>query len=111
MKINIGVTDDQQLFLKSLCALINTFPGCTVILDAMNGEDLLKKLGSGEPPEIILIDVNMPVMGGIQVAQQIAKKYPLIKMVALSMKDDDSTIISMIRAGCCAYLLKDINGD
>jgi DNA-binding NarL/FixJ family response regulator len=112
MTINIGIADDQQLFLKSLGALINTFPSVKVILEASNGEDLLNKLTTmPELPSILLIDVNMPFLNGIQAAKAIAQKYPLIRMVALSMKDDDTTVINMIRAGCCAYLLKDIHPD
>ena len=51
----------------------------------------------------------MPVMDGRQTAEYLTEKYPAIKLVALSMKDDDATIISMIKAGCCSYLLKDIH--
>lgn len=112
MKITIGITDDHQLFLKSLSILINSFPSFHIILDALNGEHLLQKLSSNKVlPDILLIDVNMPVMDGVKTAQQVAQKYPLVKMVALSMKDDDTTIINMIKAGCCAYLLKDIHPD
>lgn len=112
MKISIGIADDQQLFLKSLAALINTFARFNIILDAMNGEDLLRKMENQKcEPHIILLDVNMPHMDGIQTAQVISGKYPEIKLVALSMKDDDTTIISMLKAGCCAYLLKDIHPD
>ncbi len=108
MTINIGITDDHQLFLKPLAMLISTFPRFNVIIEARNGEELLKKLALATvAPDILLIDVDMPVMDGIQTARQIAAHYPLIKMVALSMKDDDTTIIAMIRAGCSAYLLKD----
>lgn len=111
MKIKVGVTDDQQLFLRSLCALINAFPDFQVSVDAMSGEDLIRKLSleHQQEPEILLLDVNMPAMDGLQTAKQISQHYPLIKMVALSMKDDDTTIIGMIKAGCCAYLLKDIH--
>ncbi len=112
MRINIGIADDQRLFLKSLGALINSFPSFDVILDALNGEELLQKLVDGEKqPDILLIDVNMPVMDGVGTARNISQKYPLIKMAALSMKDDDTTVINMIKAGCCAYLLKDIHPD
>lgn len=110
MKIKVGVTDDQQLFLKSLCTLINTFPSFEVVVDALNGEDLLQKLATlKELPDIILLDVNMPVMEGPEAAQRVAEKYPLIRTAALSVKDDDMTVISMIKGGCCAYLLKDIH--
>jgi DNA-binding NarL/FixJ family response regulator len=108
----IGIADDQQLFLKSLGTLINTIDGFNVVVEAMNGADLLKKLDL-QPvlPEIMLLDVNMPVMDGIATAKQLTEKFPQIKLVALSVNDDDLTIISMLRAGCCAYLLKDMHPD
>ncbi|WP_188937688.1 response regulator transcription factor [Puia dinghuensis] len=110
MKTTIGLADDQQLFLKSLASLINSFPTCEVVLDALNGEDLLKKLALRDTmPDILLIDVEMPLMDGSETVKQVTAKYPLIRLVALSMKDDDATIIQMIMAGCCAYLLKDIH--
>jgi DNA-binding NarL/FixJ family response regulator len=109
MKIRIGIADDQQLFLKSLCMLINTFDDFDVICDALNGEELIKKIALQALPDVLLLDVNMPVRDGIDTAREIARQHPGIQMVALSMKDDDMTIINMIRAGCCAYLLKDIH--
>jgi DNA-binding NarL/FixJ family response regulator len=112
MKISIGIADDHMLFLRSLSTLINDIPAFEVVLEALNGEDLLARLGAGKPhPRIILLDVTMPVLNGIKTAAIIAKKYPDIKTVALSMKADDTTIISMLKAGCCAYLLKDIHPD
>lgn len=112
MKINIGIVDDHQLFLKSLSVLIESFPTFKIVMDALNGEGLLNKLQSAETlPDILLLDVNMPVMDGANTAMVISSKYPQIKMVALSMKDDDVSVIKMIKAGCCAYLLKDIHPD
>lgn len=113
MKVMVGIADDQQLFLKSLGALINTFKRFTTVLDALNKEDLLKKIERADPkPEIVLLDVNMPEKDdGPYAARQISERYPAIKLVALSMNDDDLTIISMLKAGCCAYLLKDIHPD
>lgn len=112
MKINIAITDDHQLFLKSLSLLIESFSDFNIAFDALNGEVLLQKLLQKNPlPEIILLDVNMPVMDGPTTAKIISEKYPTIKLVALSMKDDDGSVIKMIRAGCCAYLLKDMHPD
>lgn len=112
MKIKIGIADDHQLFVKSLNILIDSLSDFQVVVDATNGEELLKKLaGLKTLPDVLLIDVNMPVLDGPATALIISQKYPAIKMVALSMKDDDTTIISMIKAGCCAYLLKDIHPD
>jgi len=112
MSISIGAVDDQQLFLRSLCTLIDTIPPFHTVVDALSGEELLRKLAVARPlPDILLIDVNMRGMDGEKTAKAVAKDYPQIKLVALSMKDDDGTIISMIRAGCSAYLLKDIHPD
>jgi DNA-binding NarL/FixJ family response regulator len=110
MKITLGIADDHQLFLKSLSLLISSLEDFTILIEAMNGKDLIEKIETKKiEPDIILLDVNMPVMDGRQTAELLSKKYPAIKLVALSMKDDDATIISMIKAGCCSYLLKDIH--
>lgn len=112
IKISIGIADDQQLFLRSLASLINTFNCCQVVVEALNGEDLLRQIVALKvKPDILLIDVSMPIMDGIKTAEKISQKYPLMKMAALSSKDDDTTIINMIRASCCSYLLKDIHPD
>lgn len=109
-KISVGIVDDHQLFVRSLSLLVNSFEGFTAVVDALNGDQLIRRLESmPTPPGILLIDVNMPGKDGIATATIIARDYPLIKMVALSMNDDDLSILSMIRAGCCAYLLKGVH--
>ncbi len=110
MRISVGIADDQLLFMKSLSALIDTFPGFEVVMDGVNGEDLCRKLTlAASVPDILLLDVNMPVMDGPATAAFVAQRFPVIRMVALSMKDDEISIIKMIRAGCCAYLSKDMH--
>lgn len=110
MKISIGIADDQQLFLKSLSSLVGSFNDFEVVVEALNGEELLKNLGVLQKlPDILLSDVRMPVMDGPALVSKITKSYPGIKCVALSMKEDDHSILSMLRAGCCAYLLKDVH--
>ena len=110
MKITIGIADDQQLFLRSLSNLINSFKDFEVVAEALNGQELLKQLSALKTlPDIILIDVQMSVMDGPSAAAKISMGYPSIKMVALSMKEDDHSILSMLRAGCSAYLLKDLH--
>lgn len=112
MNIKIGIVDDHQLFLKSLSLLISGFKDFTIVVEALNGKDLLDKMQLKKvEPDILLVDVNMPVMNGIATAEHFAEHHPLIKIVALSMKDDDTTIIAMLKAGACAYLLKDIHPD
>ena len=112
MTINIGIADDHQLFLKSVSILIESFPGFKITVDALNGEILMKKLEHARLlPDIILLDVNMPVMDGPKTAASLSDAFPVIKLVALSMKEDDASVIRMIKNGCCAYLLKDIHPD
>ncbi|PSL43882.1 LuxR family two component transcriptional regulator [Chitinophaga niastensis] len=110
MNINIGIADDHQLFLKSLSLLISSFSGFNIVVEAMNGKEMLDKLANlPSLPDVLLLDVNMPVMDGAKTAAAVFKLYPGVKMAALSMKDNDATIIEMLKAGCCAYLLKDIH--
>lgn len=108
--IRIGIADDHQLFVKSVSLLLHAIGGFEVVLEAANGRALMDALSkTNQPPDIILLDVNMPLMNGIETAVALIKTYPLIKVVALSMNTDDISLIGMIRNGCCAYLMKDIS--
>lgn len=108
MAITVGIVDDHQLFVRSLSLMLEAFKEFDVVVEALNGKDLQQKLASlKEVPSIMLVDVSMPVMDGIATATWLSEKYPLMKLAALSMNDSDKTIVSMIKAGCCAYLLKD----
>lgn len=110
--VSVAMADDHQLFLKSLSMLVNSFAGFSVIAEALNGKELIDRFEQKKvTPDIVLIDVNMQVMDGEATAKYLSEKYPLAKIVALSMKDDSQTILNMLRAGCCAYLLKDIHPD
>jgi DNA-binding NarL/FixJ family response regulator len=110
MNISVGLVDDQQLFLKSLSVLIGTFPDFQVTVEAINGKDLIQKLQTlSAMPDILIVDVSMPVMDGVETIKYLSSSHPEIKTVALSMKDDDASILGMLRAGCCAYLIKDIH--
>lgn len=110
MSIRIGLADDHQLFLKSLGLLVSTIPGYEVVLEALNGQECLTKIRQlSSPPDILLIDLNMPVLDGQHTARAIANEFPSVKIAALSMKSDDRSIINMLKAGCCAYLMKEIH--
>ena len=112
MKISIGVVDDHQLFLKSLSLMLKSFKVYDVVVEALNGRDLQDKLQQSKViPSIMLIDVNMPEMNGMETAKWMTVNYPETKLVALSMNDTDTIIIDMIKAGCCAYLLKETHPD
>jgi len=111
-KIRIGLVDDHQLFLKSLTMMLQSLGGYEVVVEALHGENLQEKMKAARVlPDILVLDVNMPVMDGYHTALWMQKAFPKVKLVALSMNDKDNTIIKMFRAGCCAYILKDIHPD
>lgn len=108
MQTRIGIVDDHQLFLKSLTLLLETFGEYLVVVEALNGMDLQEKMKSlDELPELMLIDVEMPKMDGVETATWLNETYPAIRLIALSMNDTEGLVIEMLKAGCCAYLLKD----
>lgn len=110
MKIKVGLVDDHQLFIKAVALMLETLQDFEVIVEALNGQDLQRKLtGSKLSPDIMLIDVNMPVMDGVETSRWLQENHPSIKLIALSMNDKDGAIIKMFKAGCCAYLLKDVH--
>jgi DNA-binding NarL/FixJ family response regulator len=106
--IQIAMADDHVLFRKGLAALIESFGIYKVIIQAANGQELMNSLAENPTlPDLILLDVSMPVMDGYQTAKNIHSKYPNAKMLALSMLDSEETIMRMIRNGVKGYVLKD----
>ncbi|MGK9125872.1 response regulator transcription factor [Olivibacter sp. SA151] len=109
MKATIGIVEDHTLVLKSLEIIINSFSCFEVTLLADSGSSLFEQIDKGESvPDILLIDVLMPEMNGDEVAVRVKKKYANVKLVAISGFDDSASVMKMIRAGCCAYLQKNI---
>jgi DNA-binding NarL/FixJ family response regulator len=111
-KIQVGIVDDHHLFSRSLSLLLKSFTDFEVCVEASNGSDLQEKLKRTDSiPSIMLVDVAMPVMDGIQTTKWLKENYPAAKLVALSMNDKESIIIEMLKSGCCAYLFKDTHPD
>jgi DNA-binding NarL/FixJ family response regulator len=106
-KIKIAIVDDHALFRKSLAVLIDLFPACSVLFDASNGKDLITQLKPNDIPDIILMDINMPVMDGYATTTWLQGNYPTIKVLALSTMDAETAIIKMIKSGAKGYILKD----
>lgn len=107
-KHTVAIADDHRLIAESLSYLINDGPEFQVTLLANNGKLLLEELEKASRlPDICILDINMPVMNGVDTAREISSLYPGIKLLALSMNDDEGSVIQMIRAGCRGYLLKD----
>ena len=105
-KISIGIADDQYLFRQGLLALLNEHEGLDVQIEASNGRDLLQKLRQRQP-EVILLDLEMPQMDGAQTASAIRQRYPDMKVIVLTMHNEESIIINLIERGVNGFLTKD----
>lgn len=105
----IVIVDDHILFASSLEKLIHSFGGFKVVYKVGNGSQLQEKLQLNNPlPDIILLDVNMPVMNGLETINWLSKNHPNIKVLVLSMEDNEEQILKFIKLGAKGYLLKDI---
>ncbi len=108
----VVIVDDHLLFASSLEKLINSFDNYNVLFKASNGLDLQTQLiKSILKPDVILLDVNMPVMNGFETVQWLKENHPNYKVLVLSMEDDEDKMLKMIRGGAKGYLLKDIDPD
>ena len=108
--IRIGLTDDQLLFRQGLASLITSVPGFELVMEADNGIDCLEKLSQlSDTPDVILIDMEMPGMDGIELNGELHKKYPAIKVIVLSVHANERLIARTIEAGASGYLVKNCN--
>ena len=109
MSKSIIIVDDHLLFAKSLKIMVESFAGYSVTEIFCNGQELIDHFSSKtERPDVVLLDVKMPVMNGVETMAWFKENEPKQKILALSMEDDEATVLSMIRLGVKGYLLKDI---
>ncbi|MEL7534590.1 MAG: response regulator transcription factor [Bacteroidota bacterium] len=104
--MKIALVDDHKLFRKGMKALLEEIEGIEVIFEAANGQELLDHMAE-QQAEIILLDLEMPVMDGVTVLPKIQSGYPDTKVLILSMHQDDQFIVHLLEQGAHGYLLKD----
>ena len=108
--INIIIVDDHLLFSQALNGLVSNFDEFNVLKVLNNGREVIDYISNNnQHPEIILMDIQMPIVNGIEATNWLKKNAPDIKVLALSMECDEDTILKMLRAGAKGYLLKDIH--
>jgi len=113
---NIAITDDEALFRAGLKMIVEDIEDMSVLFEAENGQVLLDKLldrkTNGLPlPDLLLLDLQMPVLNGIETAKQLQEKYPDIKFIVLSTHFSKAFIINMIEIGASSYLPKNTRPD
>lgn len=107
MKNTIVIVDDHILIAKALKSIISNFEDFEVIYECENGKQLIEQFkNKNNIPKIVLLDVSMPVMNGIETSLWLKQNHPDVLVIALSMQDDDNSVISMIKNGAKSYLLK-----
>ncbi len=105
--INVILADDHTLFRQGMCKLLDVLDGITVTHDAADGVELMQLLDEkGVRPDVILMDLDMPRLNGIEATAMIRRQYPLIKVIVLSVHDDEKFIARMIENGADGYLFK-----
>lgn len=107
--INIGLAEDNSFALKAIQDKLNAYPDLKLKVIGRNGRDLLEKM-QDKVLDVILMDIEMPLMDGISATVQVKHLNPRIKVIALTTFDDDDKILEMIRAGASGYLLKEEPG-
>jgi DNA-binding NarL/FixJ family response regulator len=107
--IPIAIVDDHTLMSKALENMIAENPQYKVVMNHPNGEDFIEALEkTADLPAVVLMDINMPFKNGIETTEWLSEHYPDIKVIALTMEDDEKVLIKMLKAGAKGYLLKDM---
>ena len=106
-KANVVLVDDHTLLRNGLASLIRSFGDFNILFEADNGQDFINKLKPKTLPQVVLMDINMPEMDGYEACLWLKTNYPKIKVLALSMYDNETSVIRMFKAGAKGYILKD----
>jgi DNA-binding NarL/FixJ family response regulator len=106
--INILIADDHQLLIDGIKSTLADIEDLQVLAEASNGYQVLEKLESGLAIDIILMDINMPKLDGLNCAKIVRNDFPNVRIIALSQFDEKRFIKQMVKNGASGYLLKDV---
>lgn len=105
-KIRIALVDDHKLIRAGMRVLLEQMDDFKIVIEAANGEELLNRLPKTRV-DVVLLDIDMPVLDGIETTKILQEKFPRIKIIMLSLHDEDRFIIHLMELGASGYLLKD----
>lgn len=109
-KIKIAIADDYKIYRDGLKVGLAADDNLEVVLEADNGEDLLKGIPQAKP-DVIIMDLKMPIMDGMEATKEVKKKFENIKVLVVTMYEDDKFIIHMMENGANGYLLKNTGSE
>lgn len=104
---SVALIDDHVLLRNGLASMVKNFDGYSVSLEANNGRQFIDQLKTQKPPDMVLMDINMPEMDGFETTTWIKQHHPEIRVLALSMYDNEQSIIRMLKNGARGYILKE----
>ena len=109
IKYSVVIVDDHTLLSQAIAAMVNTFSKFKVLYTCKNGQELIDKFSSSAKfiPDVVLMDINMPIMNGIETTDWITRNHQDVDVMALSVEDEETTILKMLKVGAIGYLLKD----
>lgn len=107
--IKIAIVDDNSFLIKTVQEKLSFFEDFSLKFTAFDGIDLIEKLEKSHNIDLILMDIEMPKMNGIEAVNIVKQKYPQIKIIMLTVFDNDENIFKSIKAGADGYLLKEVN--
>ena len=110
-KIKIGIVDDEPLMQRTVMEKLSFFEDLEVKMIAKNGEELIEKLNEYKNLDVLLMDIEMPRMNGIEATRMVKAQWPQIKIIMLTVIDSDEHIFNAIKEGADGYLLKDVEPD
>jgi DNA-binding NarL/FixJ family response regulator len=104
-KIRVVVADDHTIVRKGLCAILEGEAEIEVVGEAEDGREAIKKVEQLQP-DVVLLDITMPIMNGLEVTRQLRKRYEKLKILILTMHDNEEYVYETFRAGASGYLVK-----
>lgn len=107
--IKVALVDDHILMRNSLAQMVGNFPNCSVLFQADNGRHCIQFLEKHIIPDVLLLDIAMPVMDGFETALYVAQHFPFVRILALTMSTDERSIVKMLRNGARGYVSKNIS--
>lgn len=107
--VKVAIVDDNGFLIKTIEEKLSFFKDIQIKFTARDGQDLLDKMDSTHEIDLILMDIEMPIMNGIEATDQIKQKFPSVKVIMLTVFDNDENIFNAIKAGADGYLLKEVN--